>query len=93
MDDLRLDGNAAGGLLGEIFGLEMTTALTTCTGCGSVGPVGTLMVYMHGMGTIIRCPHCDQALIRVAQVRGRYYLDLRGVRVLQLEEEHWSQPQ
>ena len=32
--DLRLDGNAAGGLLNEIFPFEMTTAQATCAGCG-----------------------------------------------------------
>ena len=41
---------------------------------------------MHGMGTVIRCPSCDMALIRVAQVKGRYLLDMQGVRVLQMKE-------
>src|SRR5207245_6424474 len=31
--DLMLDGNAAAGMLQEIFGEEMTTALTTCDHC------------------------------------------------------------
>jgi hypothetical protein len=38
------------------------------------------------MGAVIRCPSCDTALIRVAQVRERYLLDMRGVRVLQMKE-------
>lgn len=42
---------------------------------------------MHGMGMIILCPSCDTALIRVAQVNGRYLLDMRGVRVLQISTE------
>jgi hypothetical protein len=33
MDEHRLDGNAAGGLLGEIFPFEMTTAQVTCANC------------------------------------------------------------
>ncbi|HKV02016.1 MAG TPA: DUF6510 family protein [Ktedonobacteraceae bacterium] len=39
------------------------------------------------MGTVIRCPICDNMLIRVAHARGRYLLDMRGIRVLQIKEE------
>jgi Family of unknown function (DUF6510) len=42
---------------------------------------------MHGMGTVVRCPVCDNVLIRVAQVKRRYWLDMRGVRVLQISVE------
>jgi hypothetical protein len=45
MDELRLDGNAVGGLLGEIFPFEMTTAQVTCANCGSLWRVGQAMVY------------------------------------------------
>jgi len=83
--DLRLDGNAAAGLLAEVFRFEMTTAYATCAGCGALAPVGALMVYGHEMGTILRCPGCDTAIIRVARTRGRYWLDLRGASVLRVE--------
>jgi hypothetical protein len=83
----KLDGNAAGGILQEIFPFEMTLVQTTCTGCGVTNTIGALAVYMHGMGTIIRCPTCDSVLIRVAQAKGRYWLDMRGVRVLQINAE------
>jgi hypothetical protein len=86
-DARRLDGNAAGGVLGAIFPFDMTMALATCAGCGSRKPLGAVMAYMHGMGTILRCPMCDTALIRVAHLRSRYLLDLRGVRALQIAEE------
>ena len=33
--DLLLDGNAAGGLLGEIFAAEMTAAEGRCAACGA----------------------------------------------------------
>ena len=80
----KLDGNAAGGILQEIFPFEMTLVQATCTGCGATNAIGATAVYMHGMGTVIRCPTCDTALIRVAQTKGRYWLDMRGVRVLQI---------
>jgi hypothetical protein len=81
----RLDGNAAAGILQEIFPFEMTLVHTRCARCGRLDAIGALAVYLHGMGTILRCPSCDQALIRVAHVKERYWLDMRGVSVLQID--------
>ncbi|GHO96312.1 hypothetical protein KSF_063600 [Reticulibacter mediterranei] len=81
-----LDGNAAAGMLQEIFPFEMTLAQVTCTGCGTTNVIGATAAYMHGMGTIVRCPSCDMALIRIVHARGRYLLDMRGVSVLQMKE-------
>jgi hypothetical protein len=89
-DQQRLDGNAAGGVLDAIFSFEMTMAVATCAGCGTRNPLGAVMAYMHGMGTILRCPTCDTALIRVAHIRARYYVDLRGMRALRIAEEEAS---
>jgi Family of unknown function (DUF6510) len=83
----KLDGNAAAGILQEIFPYDMTLVQATCTGCGATDVIGALAVYMHGMGTIVRCPSCDTVLIRVAQIKGRNFLDMRGVRVLQISAE------
>ncbi len=85
--DNTLDGNAAGGILHALFPFEMTTAAGICAGCGQVNVLGATLVYTHGMGTILRCPSCDTALIRVAEVKGRYWLDMRGMRVLQINAE------
>ena len=78
-DDLRLDGNAAAGLLSELFSVEATEALLTCAHCGARGAVGAVHVYARGPGTVLRCPSCTQVLIRIARVRGRLVADLRGV--------------
>jgi NAD-dependent SIR2 family protein deacetylase len=86
MMENKLDGNAAAGILQAIFPFEMTLAQVTCTGCGATNAIGATAAYMHGMGTVIRCPSCDNVLIRIALVRGHYLLDLRGVRVLQIKE-------
>ncbi len=83
----KLDGNAAGGILHAIFPFEMTLAQATCTSCGAINAIGALTVYKHGMGTVIRCPSCENVLIRVAQTKGQYWLDMRGVRVLQISAE------
>ena len=89
MDERKLDGNATAGLLAEIFTFEMTTTRAACANCGATGEVGAQMAYVSEIGTVVRCAACDNALIRVArQVDGprRYWLDLRGVEYLQLEE-------
>jgi hypothetical protein len=85
IDEQRLDGNAAAGLLQELFPFEMTTALTICGACGTPRQIGALMVYRHGMGTIIRCPGCDHPQIRIAHGPDRYWLDLSGIRSLQID--------
>jgi hypothetical protein len=82
--ELRLDGNAAGGLLNEMFPFEMTTAEATCGGCGTTKRFGEVMLYRHGMGAILRCASCDTALIRITHVRGCYRLDLTGMRYLRI---------
>lgn len=80
----RLDGNAAGGILDAIFRFEMTTAEGICTRCGEAHVVGATVCYKHGMGTVLRCPSCDTVLIRVAEIKGCYWLDTRGMRVFRL---------
>jgi hypothetical protein len=46
------------------------------------------MVYeVRGLGTILRCPGCDNALIRLAENRGRYMVDLGGMKHLRVGEE------
>jgi predicted RNA-binding Zn-ribbon protein involved in translation (DUF1610 family) len=83
----KLDGNAAAGMLQAIFPFDMTLVQATCTSCGTTIAIGATAAYMHGMGTVVRCPVCDTALIRVAQIKGRYFLDMGGVRVLQISTE------
>jgi hypothetical protein len=80
----KLDGNAAGGVLQAIFPFDMTTAEGICAGCGEHHVMAATAVYKHGMGTILRCPSCDTVLIRVAEIKGCYWLDMRGMRVLLL---------
>ena len=73
-----LDGNAAGGLLGEIFAFEVTAARTTCAGCARTVAMGELHLYAIEMGAILRCPSCDQAVLRVARTPQGLWLDLKG---------------
>jgi hypothetical protein len=86
IEEMRLDGNAIGGLLREIFTMEMTTAVGTCAACGAVNEVGRLHVYVHAPGTVVRCPACEAVLMRVVRGPGRYWIDLSGTRTLELAE-------
>jgi len=83
-DELRLDGNAAAGLLGELFAFDITTATTICDGCGRAAPVGALLLYGQEMGAVLRCPGCSHLLICVTRPRGETWVDLRGVRLLRV---------
>jgi Family of unknown function (DUF6510) len=81
----RLDGNAIGGVLGEIFGREMTVAVGVCGSCGATGPVAELHVYMRAPGIVVRCPSCESVLLKIVQSERRTWLDLSGLRGVQLD--------
>jgi Family of unknown function (DUF6510) len=87
MEKTTLDGNAAGGILREIFPFEMTLAEGTCAHCGDTNALGATIAYLSGMGTVLRCPSCEQVLIRIVSIRGEYRLDMQGVRVLRIKPE------
>jgi hypothetical protein len=84
--DLRLDGNHVAGLLAEVFQFDMTLEWCGCAACGARNQLGALQVYAHGMGAVLCCPGCGQILLRVARGGGRWWLDLRGMAWLQLDE-------
>jgi hypothetical protein len=56
--DAHVDGNAMGGALTDLFGREMTDAMSCCADCGAVNPLGALLVYDRAPGTVARCPGC-----------------------------------
>jgi len=86
-EELRLDGNAAAGALGEVFSFEVSMARYACGGCGRTGRIGEAMVYeVRELGTIVRCPGCNNALIRLAHNRGQNIVDLRGMKYLATEQ-------
>jgi hypothetical protein len=76
----RLDGNAAAGILSEVFVPDLTTARARCANCGAIRALGALHVYAHGMGTVMRCPSCDAVVLRVACPRAHLWLDLSGAK-------------
>jgi len=79
-----LDGNVMGGVLGELFAMDVTAAIGRCAACGTSSAVGEARVYPNTPGMIARCPTCDEITIRVVRSADRAWLDLRGFSSLQL---------
>jgi hypothetical protein len=79
---LRLDGNAAAGILSELFIPDLTTARVTCANCGTIRELGALLVYAHGMGTVMRCSSCDAVVLRVARTQTKLWFDLTGAKLV-----------
>jgi Family of unknown function (DUF6510) len=78
-DDAALDGNAIGGMLIEVFGTEMTTAIAVCGHCGAARQVAELAVYMPGLGAVVRCRSCTAMLMTFVRIRGVTCVDLEGL--------------
>jgi uncharacterized protein DUF6510 len=78
-----LDGNAVGGLLLDVFGVEMTTATGVCAHCRAVAQVAELKVYLRAPGTVVRCRSCGGVLMVFVDVRGIMCVDLRGLAKLE----------
>ena len=77
-DALRVDGNAAAGILSELFVPDLTSARAKCAGCGMTRTIGALIVYAHGMGTVVRCPGCDRVVLRLVRTTSHVWLDASG---------------
>jgi hypothetical protein len=78
--DLRLDGNAAAGLLSEVFAAEMTTAIGTCASCGATNALGAAHLYAQAPGAVLRCPDCSAVLMCVVRFPdGAFMVDLSGL--------------
>jgi hypothetical protein len=86
--ELRLDGNAAAGLMREVFALELSAARGACGSCGAVAAMGSQHLYMHPLspGAVLRCSSCGDVLMVVVHAGGRYRLGLRGLTWIEITE-------
>ena len=75
----ELDGNAIGGLLHEVYGVEMTAAATECAHCGATGVLAECTVYLGGPGAVVRCRTCEGVLLVVVEIRRVRCVDGRGL--------------
>ena len=83
--DAAVDGNAVAGALAEIFAVDITVARTTCATCADSRPMAELRAYVRAAGTVLRCVSCGAVQLRLVRAPDRAWLDLRGVKVLQLD--------
>jgi hypothetical protein len=81
---MMLDGNAVAGLLAEIFAAEMTNCPTECASCGNQGQLGALLAFTQAPGVVLRCPVCENIVVRIVETPQAIFLDARGAVYLRL---------
>jgi hypothetical protein len=75
---LMLDGNAVAGILYEIFSAEMSGAPCECAACGREGAIGTLTAYTRAPGVVLRCPACENVMLRIVRTSDYLCVEMRG---------------
>ena len=79
----RVDGNAAGGLLLEIFGRDMTTARATCRHCAHEAALADAVAELDGAGVILLCRGCRHTLLTCLTLDGAQTLAIGTLTRLQ----------
>ena len=82
-EELVLDGNALAGALSQVFVSDVTMARVTCAVCAQVRRLATARLY-RAAGEVLRCSECDAVLLRLVSAPGRVYLELTGIRCVEL---------
>ena len=70
-----VDGNAAAGILSEVFAGDVTLLTGECGGCGAVAPFAETVVELDEVAAIVRCRGCTHTLVTVLRSE-------QGVRVV-----------
>ena len=85
---LRLDGNAAAGMLREVFVHDLSAARGACASCGAIAQMGGQHLYMYPLspGAVLRCQSCQNVLMVFVHAGGRYRLGLRGLTWLEIPD-------
>jgi hypothetical protein len=74
---LHTDGNEIGGVMAEMFAVEMTAAGRRCQSCGLDSQVGAHRLY-HGAGFVLRCPSCGDLAAVITALPDRNVISLHG---------------
>ena len=83
-DERRLDGNAIGGLLLELFGVEMTTATGICGSCGAMNEMAGTEVYLDAPGVVVRCASCKAVQLTIVRAPDRTWLNMSGLQAIEI---------
>lgn len=60
-----VDGNAAAGMLWDVFEVDVTALIGVCGGCGARAPVAETVVELDEAAAIVRCRSCTHTLFTV----------------------------
>jgi phage FluMu protein Com len=80
-----LDGNAAAGMLSEVFALEVSGARGRCASCGNVSALGDAHAYLDAPGVVVRCRTCESVLLVLVRGDDRYWLGMEGLTWVELQ--------
>ena len=85
---LRMDGNAAAGMLREVFAYDLSAARGACASCGAIGQIGSQHLYMYPLspGAVLRCQVCQGILMVLVNAGGRYRLGMQGLKWLEIRD-------
>ncbi len=85
---LRLDGNAAAGMLREVFVYDLSAATGECASCGAIAHIGSQHLYMQPLspGAVLRCRSCDNVLMVMVHAGGRYRFGMQGLKWLEIRD-------
>jgi hypothetical protein len=81
---MELDGNAIGGDLLEVLGVDVTGATSVCAACGASAFLAESVVYKRAPGRVARCRTCGACLIVLVTIRGITCVDMSGIADLQM---------
>ena len=81
---MHVDGNVLAGPLSDIFSVDMTTAMGTCSSCADASPLAMSMVYLKPNTYIVRCHVCDAILLTIIQSSKFTRIELSGMTSLMI---------
>jgi flavoprotein len=82
-----VDGNAAAGILSEVFAGDVTQMLAECSGCGAVAPFAEAVVEIDETAAIVRCRGCTHTLVTVLRSEGEVRVVIGTLRELVVTPE------
>ena len=83
MDELMLDGNAVAGLLAGGLRRRDDDRHRCVRWMREIEPMGSTHVF-RGAGVVLRCPHCDNVLVKIVKDETRMWIGLPGVGTLEV---------
>ncbi len=81
-----VDGNAAAGILSEIFAGDVTAIVGVCGGCGAVATLAEAVVELDEVAAIIRCRGCTHTLVTALRTTTGLRITLGTLRELVVDD-------